>query len=153
MTGEEPNQGQDRKFVWTDAIKQSFREELEKLVILDYLMRNTDRGLDNWMVRVDENNQQVSIVSEPLKMNGNTEERTIPMVDENTEGTRQPSVSPYKRQEAMSATSRGVTPPGLTSSKGASISIGAIDNSLSWPWKHPDAVRSQNSSVHIHADK
>jgi hypothetical protein len=28
-------------FLWTDALQQSFREELEKLVILDYIMRNT----------------------------------------------------------------------------------------------------------------
>ncbi|CAE6420019.1 putative PI3/PI4-kinase family protein C343.19 [Rhizoctonia solani AG-1 IB] len=36
-------------FVWTLALQQSFREELEKLIILDYLMRNTDRGLDNFV--------------------------------------------------------------------------------------------------------
>src|SRR6187399_2982241 len=35
-------------FLWTESLKQSFREQLEKLVILDYIMRNTDRGLDNW---------------------------------------------------------------------------------------------------------
>jgi len=153
MNGEEHTQGQDKRFVWTDAIKQSFREELEKLVILDYIMRNTDRGLDNWMVRVDEENQQVSIVSESSRMNGNTEGRPISMMDEDSEGTREPSVSPYKRQEAMSAASRGGAPPGSNSSKGASISIGAIDNSLSWPWKHPDAVRPGHSSVYIHANE
>jgi hypothetical protein len=27
-----------------------------------------------------------------------------------------------------------------SSEQQASIQIGAIDNSLSWPWKHPDAV-------------
>ena len=32
---------------------QQFQEELEKLVILDYLMRNTDRGLDNWMIKLE----------------------------------------------------------------------------------------------------
>ena len=30
---------------------KNFREEIEKLVILDYLMRNTDRGLDNFMIK------------------------------------------------------------------------------------------------------
>lgn len=39
-------------FAWTPEVLQQFREELEKLVILDYIMRNTDRGLDNWMIQV-----------------------------------------------------------------------------------------------------
>ncbi|KAJ1985365.1 Phosphatidylinositol 4-kinase [Dimargaris verticillata] len=37
--------------VWTDELRGQFREELEKLVVLDYLIRNTDRGLDNWMIK------------------------------------------------------------------------------------------------------
>lgn len=39
-------------FQWTPQVIQQFREELEKLVILDYIMRNTDRGLDNWMIQL-----------------------------------------------------------------------------------------------------
>ena len=138
--GEEDTNAQDKRFIWTDAIKQSFREELEKLVILDYIMRNTDRGLDNWMVRVDEQTQEVSIVAEPPNMNGSTEERPIPVTKRSSEGAGMPITFRYKRQEAMTARSRSGTPPGSGSGKGASICIGAIDNSLSWPWKHPDAV-------------
>lgn len=40
-------------FEWTPEVLDQFREELEKLVILDYIMRNTDRGLDNWMIHID----------------------------------------------------------------------------------------------------
>lgn len=40
-------------FRWTPEVIQQFREELEKLVILDYVMRNTDRGLDNWMIKIE----------------------------------------------------------------------------------------------------
>jgi hypothetical protein len=39
-------------FQWTPEVLLQFREELEKLVILDYIMRNTDRGLDNWMINL-----------------------------------------------------------------------------------------------------
>ncbi|BGP32589.1 Phosphatidylinositol 4-kinase LSB6 [Rhodotorula toruloides] len=39
-------------FEWSEEILASFRHELEKLVILDFLIRNTDRGLDNFMARV-----------------------------------------------------------------------------------------------------
>ncbi|CAN6638770.1 phosphatidylinositol 4-kinase Lsb6p [Trichomonascus vanleenenianus] len=40
-------------FRWTQQVLEQFREELEKLVILDYVMRNTDRGLDNWMIGIE----------------------------------------------------------------------------------------------------
>ncbi|OZJ06036.1 hypothetical protein BZG36_01126 [Bifiguratus adelaidae] len=43
---------QDEEFRWTKSMRISFREQFEKLVILDYLMRNTDRGADNWMIRL-----------------------------------------------------------------------------------------------------
>ncbi|KAL8726468.1 MAG: hypothetical protein Q9166_006699 [cf. Caloplaca sp. 2 TL-2023] len=137
-TNDEDSRG---RFVWTDSFQQSFREELEKLVILDYIMRNTDRGLDNWMIRVDSQSQEVSIISEAPGMNGNANARPVPTRAGGYDSSTQcPSGSPYKRQESMTASSRPQTPP--EPSKGPPISIGAIDNSLSWPWKHPDAWRS-----------
>lgn len=39
-------------FEWTKELMEDFRLELEKLVCFDYLIRNTDRGLDNFMVKV-----------------------------------------------------------------------------------------------------
>ena len=36
-----PTQDPSPRFQWTEALQQNFREELEKLVILDYMMRNT----------------------------------------------------------------------------------------------------------------
>lgn len=47
------NENHDDKFRWSQNSLQQFREELEKLVILDYIMRNTDRGLDNWMIKIE----------------------------------------------------------------------------------------------------
>lgn len=54
-TPEEFNLDSDQQveFKWTPQVLRQFREELEKLVILDYIMRNTDRGLDNWMIKLD----------------------------------------------------------------------------------------------------
>ncbi|KAK4193907.1 phosphatidylinositol 3 and 4-kinase-domain-containing protein [Podospora australis] len=129
-------------FVWTPSLKQSFREELEKLVILDYIMRNTDRGLDNWMIKVDWETQKASVASEPMRLNIEVEEP-----EESDEGPRPVDLSqrepaktrssyPYKVERPMNASTpvQNVPDP--------KISIGAIDNSLSWPWKHPDAWRS-----------
>ncbi len=66
-------------FSWTPKLMEQFRLQLERLVVLDFLMRNTDRGLDNFMIRHD-----------------------------------------TERDE---------------------IKIGAIDNSLSFPIKHPNEIR------------
>lgn len=41
------------QFRWTREVIQQFQEQLEKLVILDYIMRNTDRGADNWMIKLE----------------------------------------------------------------------------------------------------
>lgn len=131
------DEAQAQRFVWTDVLQQSFREELEKLVILDYIMRNTDRGLDNWMIKVDWEKKGVSIVSEPPRMNGHGDEPSphfVPKLDATSSESQ-----PYRVQQPMDATSRSATPINLG---GPTISIGAIDNSLSWPWKHPDAWRS-----------
>ncbi|MCJ1286291.1 phosphatidyl inositol kinase [Xylographa opegraphella] len=129
-----------RRFFWSEALQQSFREELEKLVILDYIMRNTDRGLDNWMIKVDWHKQEVSIVSEPSKAKSSYESHLHPV-------PHQPGATslsdPYRRQENMSSISRSAIPSNIhDTSNPPTISIGAIDNSLSWPWKHPDAWRS-----------
>ncbi|CAK9438121.1 uncharacterized protein LODBEIA_P24280 [Lodderomyces beijingensis] len=41
------------RFEWSRESMLQFQEEIEKMVILDYIMRNTDRGHDNWMVKID----------------------------------------------------------------------------------------------------
>ncbi|CAD6499918.1 BgTH12-04023 [Blumeria graminis f. sp. triticale] len=119
------NESSNGNFVWTEKTKNSFREELEKLVILDYIMRNTDRGLDNWMIKVDQDDSKSSLSpgSPSIKSKNNREQISIP------------------------PKSQKPTPVGdkLTKSntiKSPKVTIGAIDNSLSWPWKHPDAWRS-----------
>lgn len=39
------------RFRWTTELKDEFCSELQKLVALDFLMLNTDRGLDNFVRR------------------------------------------------------------------------------------------------------
>lgn len=132
------------KFAWTPTLKQAFREQLEKLVILDYIMRNTDRGLDNWMIKIDWESQDVSIVAEPPKPQARDEhgDALMPAPRPISISPRPESNTsrPYKRYEAME--SRSSTPLNNKENTGPTIRLGAIDNSLSWPWKHPDAWRS-----------
>lgn len=128
----------NRKFVWTEQLKQNFREELEKLVILDYIMRNTDRGLDNWMIRIDYDAGEVVVTSRPVHLNLDAPAPMPLARPASTDPTlRTASPVPYRLQEPMVA-SRSSTPPQAN----ANVRLGAIDNSLAFPWKHPDQWRS-----------
>ncbi|KAL4941258.1 hypothetical protein BDV06DRAFT_212797 [Aspergillus oleicola] len=102
-----PQDETERRFYWTENLKQSFREELEKLVILDYIMRNTDRGLDNWMIKIDWKTEDVSIVAEPPKPNEtqqDDDDYLVPPrpVSVNSDKPHSPSY-PYRRHETMQA--------------------------------------------------
>jgi phosphatidylinositol 4-kinase type 2 len=127
-SGRSGSQSRARQEFWTEPLQQSFREELEKLVILDYVMRNTDRGTDNWMIRIDKVKQEAQLIVEPPKQDGDTESS-----NGDSEGYA-------RRNETMNATSSSWAYDDEEEKTVARI--GAIDNSLSWPWKHPDAWRS-----------
>lgn len=114
--------GSTRHEFWSEALQLSFREQLEKLVILDYIMRNTDRGLDNWMIRIDEESNEATIVLDSAR------DQSQPNEDGGPEGY-------YRKIESMTT---ALPAAALHSTP----RLGAIDNSLSWPWKHPDAWRS-----------
>lgn len=36
------------------TIAQKFQMQFERLVVLDYIIRNTDRGNDNWLIKYDQ---------------------------------------------------------------------------------------------------
>lgn len=137
-----PSPQEPYRFTWTPKLKLSFREELEKLVILDYIMRNTDRGLDNWMIRIDQKTEEVTMVAEPPQANGTLSAgSSTPRATSPGQRTESNTSRPYRRYEAMETSSRSGTPV-LAEHPTATVKLGAIDNSLSWPWKHPDAWRS-----------
>lgn len=126
---------QSRKFVWTESVQQQFREELEKLVILDYIMRNTDRGLDNWMIKTEWENGGTPIGNGVARGNA-----VPPHIAGNIGSSSSRPDSPgYQLSEPMIATPRATTPMNGAVPK---LRIGAIDNSLAFPWKHPDQWRS-----------
>ncbi|KAJ3299457.1 phosphatidyl inositol kinase [Borealophlyctis nickersoniae] len=39
---------------WSDQARKEFQWGFERLCVLDYLVRQTDRGLDNWMIKFDD---------------------------------------------------------------------------------------------------
>ncbi|KFH69085.1 hypothetical protein MVEG_05887 [Podila verticillata NRRL 6337] len=62
--------GMGSGFQWTPALQLQFTEQFEKMIILDYLIRNTDRGLDNWMIRYCEK-EGISVVAGPQTSKSN----------------------------------------------------------------------------------
>jgi hypothetical protein len=124
-----------RPFYWSRALQQSFREELEKLVILDYLMLNTDRGADNYMIKYCEGNHEK-------------------LVDTAPQPSAHPQMPQMRRTETHSPSSQSTVtfanaiPPSQANAASSDyihqphIHIAAIDNSLSFPHEHPRGWRS-----------
>lgn len=101
------------QFRWTPQLQSQFKREFEQLIILDYLIRNTDRGLDNWMIKY----------CPPSK------------VKKPTHHSSSSSLSADEQQQQD--TNKFIT----TCTKGH-IHVAAIDNGLAFPYKHPDQWRS-----------
>ncbi|CCG81025.1 putative Phosphatidylinositol 4-kinase type II subunit alpha [Taphrina deformans PYCC 5710] len=117
MTSENPA----HTLFWTEDLMQGMREELEKLVILDYIMRNTDRGLDNWMLKVS-----------PSRTGGKSKVEIVA----STQTLQTDVISKPPGGASMSQSNE------RNRDNSSQMSLGAIDNSLAFPWKHPDEWRS-----------
>ncbi|KAF9461269.1 phosphatidylinositol 3 and 4-kinase-domain-containing protein [Collybia nuda] len=128
-----------RPFYWSKTLQKSFREELEKLVILDYLMLNTDRGADNYMIKYCEGDHEKTLVdvapsrSVRLAMPVMSELRREASSSAPSMTAPSPYISPLISQESS-------IPQDYT--RGPHIHIAAIDNSLSFPHEHPQGWRS-----------
>ncbi|KAF8798733.1 hypothetical protein BYT27DRAFT_7202857 [Phlegmacium glaucopus] len=131
-----------RPFYWSQPLQQSFREELEKLVILDYLMLNTDRGADNYMIKYCEGDHEKALVdvapsrSVKLEMPVMSELRRA----ETTSGI--PRMNSTSYQPVLPPVPSGSNTPNSDYKRKPHIHIAAIDNSLSFPHEHPQGWRS-----------
>ena len=148
----------NRPFYWTTSLQDSFREELEKwdillrwtvpiisclfrLVILDYLMLNTDRGLDNFMIKccdIDHEKAPIDVPPVNAPRLDTLQMSEIHKPNPATSGV----VVPPTATPSMSAL--GTKTPGTStpSRRQSHIHIAAIDNSLSFPHEHPRGWRS-----------
>lgn len=112
-----------------------------RLVILDYLMLNTDRGLDNFMIKCcDIDHERASVDGPPV----NTSRVDTPQMSE----IRKPSSAtsgvaiPPTATPSMSALGTKISGTSTPSRRHSHIHIAAIDNSLSFPHEHPRGWRS-----------
>lgn len=114
-------------------LDEAFQAEFERLVILDYAIRNTDRGMDNWLVNV-------AWVRESIAKHE---------IDGRGDSPRQAEVAETFEDARYEANVRGenvdnviaLMPP-TTQGRRPVVKIAAIDNGLAFPFKHPDKWRS-----------
>lgn len=48
-----------------ETVQKEFQIQFERLVVLDYIIRNTDRGNDNWLIKYSKPNN-VPVETQPL---------------------------------------------------------------------------------------
>lgn len=109
----------------------------------DYLMLNTDRGADNYMIKYCEGDHEKALVDVAPTRSVRLE---MPLMSElkRTDSTPPPS----QRADASGSRMANVSPALHDDSHGAGytrkphIHIAAIDNSLSFPHEHPQGWRS-----------
>jgi len=115
-------------------LAQKFQLQFERLVVLDYIIRNTDRGNDNWLIQYDQPSVQPHNGS---NSNGNAiNNNFITLTTPTTNGIRGSSsagsISRHENDENC----------GWNFVELPEIKIAAIDNGLAFPFKHPDSWRA-----------
>ncbi|SCV72302.1 BQ2448_4996 [Microbotryum intermedium] len=150
---------EERGFKWTEEMLESFREELEKLVILDFIIRNTDRGLDNFMIKpclceaegreVERSRMKkqegMGQASTTRAMAPTTEPPSAqpPMTEVNARNRRKSHASNLAGgKEAASSSGSETDATTAASMTRPHLHIAAIDNSLAFPHMHPLGFRT-----------
>lgn len=100
----------------TPDLLAEFRLRFEYLVILDYIIRNTDRGNDNWLISY---------------------EKAAAAEAESSSTTS--SSTDLECSGGAAAAAESAPPPAAAS---GAIDVAAIDNGLAFPFKHPDSWRT-----------
>jgi phosphatidylinositol 4-kinase type 2 len=118
-------------------IAQKFQFQFERLVVLDYIIRNTDRGNDNWLIKYE----QPTIVGangHANLINNNFINLTTPTNTASSTATTANHSRNISRHDSSELTENAdwnlVQLP--------EIKIAAIDNGLAFPFKHPDSWRA-----------
>jgi phosphatidylinositol 4-kinase type 2 len=114
--------------------QRQFLNQFQRLVVLDYIIRNTDRGNDNWLIKFEKMkkskddealfNKLIDLL--PSSMTTNTENKVKVIYEEDQMVANESAASvAAEREEIVS-----------------NIYIAAIDNGLAFPYKHPDEWRA-----------
>ncbi|VDD90301.1 unnamed protein product [Enterobius vermicularis] len=113
-------------------VEKQLQVQFEKMVVLDYIIRNTDRGNDNWLIKYEP--PTVAPVPQDPKPSTTQEEVSVEkgerldlsVVDETKKVDTDSLIKASEKVEEF----------------GGKILIAAIDNGLAFPIKHPDEWRT-----------
>lgn len=116
---------------------QKFQIQFERLVVLDYIIRNTDRGNDNWLIQYDvvqsaQPSANGSLISSSNSINNNFITLATPTNAQPNGIRHNGNASSISRHETDDWNMVEIP----------EIRIAAIDNGLAFPFKHPDSWRA-----------
>eukprot|EP00117_Sycon_ciliatum_P031659 scpid80085/ scgid6023/ Phosphatidylinositol 4-kinase type 2-beta; Phosphatidylinositol 4-kinase type II-beta len=152
-------------------LANELQEQFERLVILDYITRNTDRGNDNWLIKYERptsTSQSSTATSSSVELlpglSDVTRDHAVAGTSSSASAATAGAAARKQSPDAGgSADADGMVNVGLdpvaavSTGSGAdsspavrvqpddgrgSITIAAIDNGLSFPFKHPDSWRA-----------
>ncbi|GMT36797.1 hypothetical protein PFISCL1PPCAC_28094, partial [Pristionchus fissidentatus] len=125
--------------------QSQFQLQFERMVILDYIIRNTDRGNDNWLIKYDQADvvenveQSADAPMDPQQPDKESSEGNLIDIEA---GPDEVIVQPVQQPQQVESNSN--QPPELEWADVTvpHITIAAIDNGLAFPFKHPDEWRA-----------
>uniref|UniRef100_A0A0N5AFE6 Phosphatidylinositol 4-kinase type 2 n=1 Tax=Syphacia muris TaxID=451379 RepID=A0A0N5AFE6_9BILA len=123
----------------SEEVYKDFHLQFERMVVLDYIIRNTDRGNDNWLIKYEPSSAPV-IPQDPTPSNtkedAESETELLVAIDNGDD------LKPGSSTEVKSDFSIPPEKQPAAQGQNGKITIAAIDNGLAFPIKHPDEWRT-----------
>lgn len=125
-------------------LAHKFQLQFERLVALDYIIRNTDRGNDNWLLKYEEPRV---ITSAPT---ATTNKPATDKINITKSGTTSAQINGgvVTSEDLLRASEKIEIDHGDNDDnewnvvESPEVSLAAIDNGLAFPYKHPDSWRA-----------
>ncbi|VDK88238.1 unnamed protein product [Litomosoides sigmodontis] len=124
-----------------DAMKR-FQNLFERMVVLDYIIRNTDRGNDNWLIKYEPTTASSAIPQDPAPIKDAISANKA-VANENSEGVlRHSTTAAGKDISIVDVLDSDLDIGSWDQMDTQKIEVAAIDNGLAFPIKHPDEWRT-----------
>ncbi|KAM3726692.1 Phosphatidylinositol 4-kinase type 2-alpha [Dirofilaria immitis] len=137
-----------RELSLSPTVMKRFQHLFERMVVLDYIIRNTDRGNDNWLIKYDPTAALIAVPQDPTPV------KNTVLVDETT-ANENAEVAAHSDIDNNTADGKDVTEALIMDMLDCDVEVGnwdqmdeakieiaAIDNGLAFPIKHPDEWRT-----------
>jgi len=109
-------------------LQEAFQREFERMVVLDYIIRNTDRSLDNWLIHLSWEDPSWQNSIRTFSTSIITLFQSVGLYSGSVPETRTLSEGHIQRADEEEIEARNTLPV---------VKIACIDNGLSFPFRHP----------------